>query len=98
MPQLYLPADHTEADLVLASQIAELVASAELYVAWTPEHGQSAPAIPAMLRDSAPGVGGTLSLFVQAVRELWAALRGRDASPRLAQRPLAELPAPKPAA
>ncbi len=98
MPQLYLPADHTEADLVLAGQIAELVASAELYVAWTPERGQAAPAIPAMLRDPVPTARGTLALVVQAARELWAALRGRDASPALARRPIAELPAPKPAA
>ena len=99
MPQLYLPADHTEADLVLAGQIAELVDSAELYVAWTPEHGQAAPAVAAELRAPAPGIGGTISLLFQAARELWAALRGREPSPRrLAQRHIAELPAPKPAA
>ena len=86
MPQLYLPAEHTEADLVLAGQIAELVDSAELYVAWTPEHGQAAPEVVAELREPAPGLGGTLSLLFQAARELWAALRGRELSPR-ASRP-----------
>ena len=98
MPQLYLPAEHTEADLVLAGQIAELVDSAELYVAWTPEHGQSVPEVVAELRDSPPTFGGTLSLLFQAARELWAVLRGREPSPRLAPRHVAQLPAPKPAA
>jgi hypothetical protein len=99
MPQLYLPAAHTEADLVLAGQIAELVDSAELYVAWTAEHGQAAPEVAAELRAPSPGFAGTISLLFQAARELWAALRGRQGSRRgLATRPVAELPAPKPAA
>ena len=99
MPQLYLPADHTEADLVLAGQIAELVDSAELYVAWTAEHGHAAPEVAAELRAPAPGLAGTISLLFQAARDLWAALLGRDTAGRdLATRPVAELPAPKPAA
>ena len=44
MPSLYLPADHTDADLVLAGQIAERIDSAELYVAWTP--GAPGPRVP----------------------------------------------------
>ena len=43
MAQLYLPAEHTDADLVLAGQIAESIDSAELYVAWTPAHGHAVP-------------------------------------------------------
>ena len=50
MAQLYLPAAHTEADLVLAGQIAESIDSAELYVTWTPEHGQAVPEVSAELR------------------------------------------------
>jgi hypothetical protein len=75
MAQLYLPAEHTEADLVLAGQIAESIDSAELYVAWTPGHGQSAPQVFAELREHAPGWP---SLILQAIRELWAALRNRE--------------------
>ena len=50
MAQLYLPVEHTEADLVLAGQIAESIDSAELYVTWTPDHGHSAPQVSAELR------------------------------------------------
>ena len=45
-PQLYLPAEHDEADLVLAGLIAELVDSAELYVTWTAAQGPATPADP----------------------------------------------------
>jgi hypothetical protein len=75
MAQLYLPVDHTEGDLVLAGQIAELMDSAELYVAWTPEHGPSVPEVLAVLRAPAPHWFG---LFFQAMREIWAALRNRE--------------------
>jgi hypothetical protein len=77
MAQLYLPVEHTEADLVLAGQIAEAVDSAELYVTWTPEHGACAPEVSAELREPAPGWP---SLIVQMFRELWAALRNREPS------------------
>ena len=50
MAQLYLPVAHTEADLVLAGQIAERIDSAELYVSWTPEHGRAVPELMAELR------------------------------------------------
>jgi hypothetical protein len=79
MAQLYLPVEHTEADLVLAGQIAESIDSAELYVAWTPERGQSAPEISAELRESAPP---RTWLLLRAVRELWTALRHRTPAPR----------------
>ena len=78
MSQLYLPVEHTHADLVLAGQIAESIDSAELYVAWTPGHGQSAPEVSAELRETAPG---WRSLFLQAIRELWAAMRNRGPAP-----------------
>ena len=45
MPSLYLPADHTDADLVLAGQVAERIESDELYVTWTPSAGQAAPEV-----------------------------------------------------
>jgi hypothetical protein len=78
MAQLYLPVEHTQADLVLAGQIAESIDSAELYVTWTPCHGQSPPEVSAELRETAPSWP---SIFVQAIRELWAALRNREPAP-----------------
>ena len=84
MAQLYLPAAHTEADLVLAGQIAESIDSAELYVTWTPEHGQSAPEVCAELRDPEPSWP---SLLLAALREIWAALRNREPAHRLAPPP-----------
>ena len=74
MAQLYLPAAHTEADLVLAGQIAETIDSCELYVTWTPELGSVVPEVVAELRDEVPTWP---SIFFQALRELWAAFRGR---------------------
>ena len=81
--QLYLPAQHDEADLVLAGLIAELVGSAELYVTWTGRQGPATPAIPALLREPHQPRG---TLLMRALRELWAALRNRplqdSAAPR----------------
>ena len=51
MPHLYLPSDHTDADLVLAADVAAAVSSAELYVTWTLEAGQGVPEVEAVLRD-----------------------------------------------
>ena len=79
MAQLYLPAEHTEADLVLAGQIAESIDSAELYVTWTPGLGHSAPEVSAELREHAPTWP---SLIFQAIREIWAAMRHREPAPR----------------
>ena len=78
MAQLYLPVEHTEADIVLAGQIAESIESAELYVTWTPEHGQSVPEISAELVE--PAVTWS-SLILQAIREVWTALRNREPQP-----------------
>jgi hypothetical protein len=75
MALLYLPVEHTEADLVLAGQIAESIASAELYVTWTAGNGHAAPEVSAELLDDDPSWP---SLILQAIRELWGALRGRE--------------------
>jgi hypothetical protein len=84
MAQLYLPAEHTDTDLVLASQIAESIDSAELYVVWTAEHGHAAPEVVAELRLPATNFP---SLFFQALRELWAAMRHKPApGPRAPRR------------
>jgi len=79
MPQLYLPAAHTEADLVLAGQIAEQIDSAELHVAWTREHGHAVPEVVAELYVAVPRRPRTLGLVIEVVRGLWSAARGRGA-------------------
>jgi hypothetical protein len=48
MPHLHLPADHTDTDVALAARVAERVGSADLYVAWSHEHGQAAPEVEAV--------------------------------------------------
>jgi hypothetical protein len=77
MPQLYLPADHCDADLLLAGQVAELLESAELHVTWTPAAGQAAPEIPALMREPQPTWTAALGELLLAVRELWSALTAR---------------------
>lgn len=52
MPHLHLPIDHTDADLVLAANLAEIVGSEDLYVAWTHEAGAGAvPEVEAEVRE-----------------------------------------------
>jgi hypothetical protein len=53
MPHLFLPSEHSDADLVLAADIAAAVDSADLYVAWTHEAGPGGmPEIEAVVRDA----------------------------------------------
>ena len=101
MPQLYLPAAHTDADLVLASQIAARIDSAELHVAWSPERGQVVPEVSAVLREPAVQWTDAVSLVLGVVREIWLALFSRDdrgaIPPAPAAKPAADEPQPKPA-
>jgi len=78
MPQLYLPAAHTDADLVLASQIAARIDAAELHVAWSAEHGRVAPQIPAVVRDAPVSAGSVFDIVLGVARDLWLALFNRD--------------------
>ena len=51
MSHLYLPVEHTDTDLALASAVAEAVDSNELFVAWTYDGGiAAAPEVKAQLR------------------------------------------------
>ena len=51
MSHLYLPAEHTDTDLALASAVAEAIDSNELFVAWTCYGGNAAaPVVKALLR------------------------------------------------
>jgi hypothetical protein len=45
MSHLYLPAEHNDTDLALASAVAEAIESNELFVAWTHETGVAAPPV-----------------------------------------------------
>jgi hypothetical protein len=92
MAQLYLPLAHTEADLVLAGQIAEVIDSAELYVTWTPHEGPAVPAVVAELRPAATGWADAFAVVLRAVRDVIAVLRGREPD-RPALPPASEHPA-----
>ena len=78
MAQLYLPAAHTEADLVLAGQIAERIDSGELYVTWTPSQGTAVPEVMAELREPGPRWTATIVLLFRTVYELWTLLLARE--------------------
>jgi hypothetical protein len=100
MPHLHLPADHTEADLVLAANLAEIVGSEDLYVAWSHEAGPGAvPEVQAVVceqRRSTP-----LGALAAGFSAFWRALMGRadegvpreragDRPGRAAERPYAD--------
>jgi hypothetical protein len=102
MPHLHLPIDHTDADLVLAANLAEIVGSEDLYVAWSHETGPGAiPEIEAVVRDqrlSSP-LAEVVTALAATCGAFWRALLGRpdervvreDAAPDSA-RPEAERP------
>ena len=54
MPHLHLPIDHTDADLVLAANLAEIVGSEDLYVAWSHDAGACIPEVDAVLVEHRP--------------------------------------------
>jgi hypothetical protein len=77
MPHLHLPIDHTDADLVLAANLAEVVGSEDLYVTWTHETGPGAiPEVEAVLRDERPM--GFFTAVRAGVAAFWRALLGRS--------------------
>jgi hypothetical protein len=84
MPHLYLPSDHTDADLVLAADVAAAVSSADLYVTWTHEAGPGTPEVEAVVREqSAPAQPNAFaSLFVAMMRGVAALWHILTAPPR----------------
>jgi hypothetical protein len=80
MPHLHLPVDHTDADVLLAANLAEIVGSEDLYVAWSHQSGPGAiPEIEAVLVHARP-----LNPFAEfgaavaaAFGAMWRALLGR---------------------
>jgi hypothetical protein len=91
MPHLFLPTDHTDADLVLAADVAAAVSSADLYVTWTIDAGAGSPEIEAVVREEpTPAPNAFAELFVafaQGVATLWRSITGppaqRVAAPQL---------------
>jgi hypothetical protein len=94
MPHLHLPAEHSDADLMLAANLADIVGSEDLYVTWTHDTGPGAvPEIEAILRDERPsplvelagaffaGLGSLLRAFFSA---------GAATSPAVTPAPVSE--------
>jgi len=80
MPHLHLPADHTDADLVLAANLADIVGSEDLYVAWSHESGAGAvPEVDAVLveSDRRSLVAELVAVVVAGCAAFWRALIGR---------------------
>jgi hypothetical protein len=90
MPHLYLPNEHTDADLVLAADVASAVSSADLYVTWTLDSGPGAPEVEAVVREERPAeVNAFAEVFValmQGVAAIWQHLTGSN-SPRQSEQP-----------
>ena len=87
MAQLHLPEDHTDTDLILAGQVAAIMRSSELYIAWTHSGGPGAqPAVAARLREPARAGVELVETLVEFAAELWRALT-RSAAPTGAARP-----------
>ena len=74
MSHLYLPAEHTDTDLALASAVADAIESNELFVAWTYDGGAAAaPEVKALLRRlPEPELRNP---FAEALREIGVAFR-----------------------
>ena len=93
MPHLYLPTEHTDADLVLAADVAAAVSSADLYVTWTIEAGTGTPEVEAVVREERPVIetnpfADLLVALFQGVATLWRSLTGPPAQ-RIAPAPVA---------
>ena len=88
MPHLHLPTDHTDADLVLAANLADVVGSEDLYVAWSQETGAGVPEIEAYVSDEPPAspFAELLVSLAAGVVAFWRAVTGRPADIAVAER------------
>jgi hypothetical protein len=80
MPTLHLPAAHTDTDVALATEVAHVVGSHELYVTWT--HGEG-PGLPpevetmtadAMAASQISPFAEVVIAMVQGISALWQAI------------------------
>ena len=93
MPTLHLPAAHTDMDVALATEVAHVVGSHELYVTWT--HGEG-PGLPPEVRavtddeahEELSPFAEVVVAMVQGISALWNAI----VRPQHAR---AQLPAPR---
>jgi hypothetical protein len=94
MPHLHLPAEHSDADLVLAANLADIVGSEDLYVAWTHDTGAGAvPEVEALLRAQRTSVlAEIVGALALGLTTLW---RGLFHAPAPAARTMAASPAPR---
>jgi hypothetical protein len=75
MSHLYLPAEHTDIDLALASAVAEAIDSNELFVAWTCDSGSvsAEPAARSPLAEALSEIGAAFravfSFFTRRPRQ-----------------------------
>src|SRR4051795_9988232 len=94
MPTLHLPAAHTDMDVALATEVAHVVDSHELYVTWTHGEGPGLPPEIEAVTGAEPGAGAispfaeVVVAMVQGISALWNAIV-RPSSTRPA------LPAPR---
>jgi hypothetical protein len=93
MPTLHLPAAHTDTDVALATEVASVVGSHELFVTWTHGEGPGLPPEVEAVTDEAPqpGVvtpfGELVVAMVHGLSALWNAIVRPPHKP--------ELPAPR---
>ncbi|MEA2281254.1 MAG: hypothetical protein QOK21_1861 [Solirubrobacteraceae bacterium] len=94
MPHLHLPAEHSDADLMLAANLADIVGSEDLFVTWTHERGPGAiPQVEAVLRDERPSPLLELAgAVVAGLASLWRTFFSTAAatSPAVTPAPLSE--------
>jgi hypothetical protein len=93
MPTLHLPAAHTDTDVALATELAHVVGSQDLYVAWS--HGEGpglAPEVqreaPALDQPTLTPLAEVLVAMVQGLSAIWNAILHPPST-------RAELPAPR---
>lgn len=92
MPHLHLPMDHTDADLVLAANLAEIVGSEDLYVVWSHESGAGAvPEVDAVLVEShhTSAFAEVVAVVAAGCTAFWRALIGRSADRGVGEAPSA---------
>ena len=73
MSHLYLPTEHNDTDLALASAVAEAIDSNELFVAWTYETGVAAPPVVKAFLRQRPEPVAMRNPFAEALSEIAAA-------------------------
>jgi hypothetical protein len=93
MPHLHLPIDHTDADLVLAANLADIVGSEDLYVTWSYETGPGAvPEIDAVMVEQRPlrPLSELVAALAAGFAGMWRALTGRSRHAAAAAAPPAD--------